>query len=109
MDNDDEANKNHPAVPLAYLESASSHEPLAKGKGDKMDKRCSIHVHSRTHRLSDCDGRSFKAALDGIVNLGILPDDDASIISQTSQTQERVTGKPGNVAPEETIIEIIWE
>ena len=65
-----------------------------------MDKKFSIHVHSRTNRLSDPDGRSVKAAIDGLVLAGILPDDSSKFISEITQSQEAVKGN------EETIIEI---
>lgn len=68
-----------------------------------MDKRCRIHVHSRTKRLADADGRSVKATIDGLTVGGILPDDSPRFVSQVSHTQEAVKGS------EETIIDIYWE
>ena len=65
-----------------------------------MDKKCSLHVHHRRHRLADPDGISIKAAIDGLVLAGILPDDSSKFISEITQSQEVVKGN------EETIIEI---
>ena len=65
-----------------------------------MDKKFSIHVHHRTNRLADPDGRSVKALIDGLVLAGILPDDSSKFISEITQSQEVVKGD------EETIIEI---
>ena len=68
-----------------------------------MAQKCRIHIHSRTHRLSDCDGRSFKAVIDSLVDIGVLPDDSAEFVKEVRQTQEKYTG------PEETEITLTWD
>ncbi len=73
-----------------------------------MDQRARIHVHSRTHRLSDCDGRDYKAAVDGIVSLGILTDDSAVFVKEVCQTQEKVAAGD-KFDNEETIITLTWD
>lgn len=85
------------------MESVISHESMGKKGGKRLDKRCRIHVHSRTARLADPDGRSVKAAIDGLCVAGILADDSAEYIESVSQSQEAV--KDG----EETIIDIMWD
>lgn len=85
------------------MESTISYESMGKKEGERLDKKCRIHVHSRTNRLADEDGRSAKAAIDGLCLAGILPDDNTRFVSEVSHSQEIV--KDG----EETIIDIIWE
>lgn len=70
------------------MESTFSNEPLAKGKGDKVDKRASIRVHSIRKRMADPDGISAKAVIDGIVLSGILADDSAKFVKEVSFSQE---------------------
>ncbi len=67
-----------------------------------MHQKCRVHVHSRTHRLSDEDGRSIKAAVDGLREAGLLDDDNPEIVTQVSQSQEFTTGD------EETIIDLTF-
>lgn len=66
-----------------------------------MHKKCRIHIHSKTHKLADADGRSCKAALDGLREAGVLEDDSPQFVSEVSHSQEVTKGE------EETIIEII--
>lgn len=68
-----------------------------------MHKKCDIHILSRTHRLADEDGRSIKAALDGIREAGLLEDDSPEFVKKVSQSQELTMGD------EETIIEITFD
>jgi len=75
---------------------------MAKKEGERLDKRCSISVHSRTKRLADADGRSVKAAMDGLREAGILEDDNPKFVTEVAQSQEITTGD------EETIIDILW-
>ena len=67
-----------------------------------MHKACSIHVHSRTKRLADADGRSCKSVIDGLVEAGILEDDNPKCVWKVSQSQEQIKGD------EETIIDLEW-
>jgi hypothetical protein len=84
------------------MESVTCNESLAESKGDKMDPRkCSLHIHSKRKRLTDTDGISFKAAIDGICAAGILSNDSASIINKITSSQEISKN-------EETIIDIYF-
>jgi len=85
------------------MESTTGYESVAKKRGTRLDKKCSIHVHSRTNKLADADGRSSKAVIDGLCLAGILPDDSPKFVSEVSHSQEAVKGK------EETIIDITWD
>ncbi len=91
-------NKNSFTVSSAHVESTTRHESLAEEKSSGLYKKCRIHVHHRTNRLSDPDGRSVKACIDGLTVAGILPDDSAKFVTEITQSQEKVKGQ------EETII-----
>jgi len=86
---------------VAYVEPTTRHGNMAKEKSKRPNQTYRIHVHHRTHRLTDPDGRSIKAVIDGCVEAGILPDDNAKFITEITQSQEVVKGE------EETIIDII--
>jgi Holliday junction resolvase RusA-like endonuclease len=77
-----------PTVQIANMERAACHEPLAAKEGAGLDKRKSIHVHSRRKRLADPDGISCKAVIDGLREAGILVDDNAKFISEVTHSQE---------------------
>ena len=68
-----------------------------------MHQKCRVRVHSRTHRLADEDGRSIKAAVDGLRAAGLLEDDSPAFVSGISQSQEQTDGR------EETIIDILFD
>lgn len=88
------------------MEPIARHEPVAKKGNSGLDKKCRIHVHSRTKRLADPDGRSCKAAIDGIVLATLLQDDSSEFVTEVLQSQEKISGKN---AKEETIIEIVFD
>jgi len=96
-------NENQAAFPFADLESAVSHAPLGTQKGQGLDTPCRIHIHSRRYRLADPDGISAKAAIDGIVLAGVLPDDTAKQVEEITFSQEKISQSE----IEETIIELI--
>lgn len=73
---------------------------MVKNEIKGLDKRCSIHIHSRRHRLADPDGISGKAAIDGLVLAGILSDDSPKEVSEVTYSQEKIP-KTEN---EETIV-----
>jgi hypothetical protein len=85
------------------MESTLCNEQMGKAKGDKLDKRFCIHIHSRRRRLCDPDGVSGKAAIDGLAKGGIFPDDSAKYIKTVSYSQE-ITKED-----EETIIDVYLE
>ena len=94
--------KNKTTIPAANVEPGTGNESMAKSKIKDMDSPCRINFHSRRYRLTDADGCSGKAALDGLVHAGLLPDDSAQYVEKVSHTQEKIK-KP---ALEETIITI---
>ena len=60
-----------------------------------------IHIHSIRKRLTDADGASAKAVIDGLVHAGVIPDDKFDFVKNVSYSQERA-GKE----EEQTIITI---
>ncbi len=84
------------------MESAFGNEFLGKKEGERLDKKCCVHVHSKTKRLADSDGRSIKAVIDGLAKAGIFADDSPKFVKEISQSQE-VTKDD-----EETIVDIFF-
>ena len=83
------------------MEPTICNAPLPTSKSPKLDKKASIHVHSKRRRLADPDGISAKAIVDGLVIAGILEDDNARFVEKISFTQEQCKTA-------ETIIDITW-
>ncbi len=48
-----------------------------------------IKVHSIRKRLTDADGVSAKAVIDGLVHAGILIDDSQEYVNEVSYSQEK--------------------
>ena len=96
-------NNNRNADTVANLEQALGDAPLGKKKMPGHDSRCRIHVHSLRNRLADPDGISAKAAIDGIVLAGILPDDTSKQVAEVTYSQAKTKGQ------EKTVITLTWE
>lgn len=75
---------------FAYLESYLGDAALPKDKFEEETSRVNIHVRSYRRLNADPEGISVKAALDGIVERGILPDDSSKQVK--SVTFENITG-----------------
>lgn len=84
------------------VESNIIHGPKRADSFEEINQRVHIHIHSIRKRLADCDGVSAKAAIDGIVQSGLLKDDDLDHVSAVTYSQEK--GKP-----EGTVISIYEE
>lgn len=80
---------NRAADSPANMESHSCDEPLGEKKNTGFNPPYSIRVHTIRKRLGDPDGVSAKAAIDGIVKAGLLPDDSAKFIKEILFTQEK--------------------
>lgn len=65
------------------------HESARKNASQKVHTPCSIHIHSIRHRLADSDGVSGKAAIDGIILAGILPDDSPEVVRSVTYSQAK--------------------
>jgi hypothetical protein len=79
---------NRVAVPVADLESDSSHAAKTADAGQKVDQKFRIHFHSRRRRFIDPDGLYSKSAIDGVREGGIFADDSAKYIEGISYSQE---------------------
>lgn len=55
----------------------------------RFDKAVCVSFHSVRKRLADIDGISGKAALDGLVISGVLPDDSPKYVKEVRHTQEQ--------------------
>lgn len=99
-----ESNKDRSAIPIANMESNTSHAPLGAQEvaGLVTSGRVSLHIHSRRKRLCDADGISGKAVIDGLVHAGLLQDDSPKFVEKVSYSQEKA-------ATEETVIDILHE
>lgn len=75
---------------LAYVESYLSDAALPEDKFAEEDSRVSIHVRSYRRLNCDPEGISVKAALDGVVERGILADDSSKQVKAV--TFENITG-----------------
>ena len=62
-------------------------------KGTKgFDTPVCIHIHSLRKRLADIDGISGKAAIDGLVNAGLLLSDSPRHVKEVTHSQEKTRG-----------------
>mgnify|MGYP001614894921 CR=1 FL=1 len=68
-----------------------------------MDKKFCINIHSKRRRLTDPDGISGKAVIDGLAEGGIFADDSSKYIQKVSFSQEVTKGD------EETIVDVFFE
>ena len=77
------------ANPDAELESTPGNAPNAAEEVQKFDSPVRIKVHHVRKRLIDIDNLSVKAAIDGLVRVGILADDSPEFVKEVSHTQEK--------------------
>ena len=90
---------NRAGLPVTDVEQVTRYASLGKEEAPRFTAPVNIRVTSYRKRNTDPDGVSVKAALDGIVALGILSDDSTQQIK--SITFENITAKE-----EKTIIDI---
>jgi len=96
-----EKNKNNTiAVPATNMEQNFRNEFSGQGEITPYDSPCSIHLHSKRKRLTDADGVSGKAAIDGLVHARVFIDDSPEYVQEVSYSQEKI--KKGEA--EETLI-----
>lgn len=82
--------KNSSTYTIAHLECYFRDEPLAKEKVKRVDTPVCIYIHSKRKRLTDADGVSAKAAIDGLVISGILEDDNTEYVTRVEYSQEKL-------------------
>lgn len=91
--------ENRTTISTTNLEPNTGNAHLGEEKIKRSDPPYDIHVHSIRKKPGDVDGISAKAAIDGLVKAGILPDDSPKWVQSILFTQEK--GKE-----EKTIIEL---
>ena len=89
----------NPPIQTANMEPIARSKQMEAQGYPRCDTPVHVHVKSIRRRLADADGISAKAVIDGLVHLGILPDDKPEFVKEVSYSQEK--GKE-----EKTIIEI---
>lgn len=72
----------NPTRKVTHLEPTAGDEPLAAGKGATFTTLVSLEIISYRTRLADPSGISEKAAIDGLVNCGILRGDSLREIQE---------------------------
>jgi len=88
---------NNITISSANLEQNISNASLAEEKAKRHDSRISIHVHSVRKRLTDPDGASAKAVIDGLVIKGLLFDDSAKFIEKVTYSQRKTKKEENEV------------
>lgn len=73
----------------------------ATNQNNQVDKKFRVIVHHRSRRATDFGGRDYKAAIDGITDSGIWPDDSLRYVQEIRETYKRGP-------TDETVIEV-WE
>jgi hypothetical protein len=73
-------NRDRTAVSTAAAQRTERHASAKACQGYAISKRVSIEVYSFRVHSCDTEGPSVKAALDGIVNCGVIKDDSAKEI-----------------------------
>lgn len=82
--------RNHPANPAPNVEQDSRNGGVAKEKAPRLNPPVRLLIHSYRHKLADSDGVSAKAAIDGCVKAGILPDDTTAEIKEVRYRQTKI-------------------
>jgi hypothetical protein len=87
----------------AELELLASDESIQASQGPALSTPTSLVVINYRCRLCDADGVSAKAAIDGCVHRGLLPDDSAAHIQEVRSWQVKV----GSQEQEKTLLVFI--
>lgn len=69
------------------MEQVAGDEQIPADESAAFTSRVHITFHHIRKRLADPDGLSGKAAIDGIVEAGILPDDSAKFVEEVRHQQ----------------------
>lgn len=80
---------NRDTNPDADMEPLISNAPLGANEVPKFDSPVRITFNHTRTRLADIDGLSGKAAIDGIVKVGILSDDSPKQVTEVVHTQTK--------------------
>ena len=85
-------NENNLTISPADLEPDIGDAPLEPKETKGLDSPVCIHIHSLRKRLADIDGISGKAAIDGLVNAGLLLSDSPKHVKEVTYSQEKTKG-----------------
>jgi hypothetical protein len=78
---------------VANMESVIGHASLEAKEGTRFDSPVRITVVSYRSRLTDADGASAKAAIDGLVHSGVLQDDSPEFVAEVRYRQVKVKNR----------------
>lgn len=83
--------ENHDRTRLSFtdLESYPGDASLGEKAFERFTPPVRIHVHSVRKRLTDADGISAKAIIDGLCHAGILWDDSPVFVEAVTFSQEK--------------------
>ena len=87
-----DSNGNRATNSVADLEPNIGDAPVAANATPTFDTQVRITFHHTRARLADIDGLSGKAAIDGLVEAGILSTDSPKQVTQVNHCQTK--GKP---------------
>lgn len=73
----------------ANVEQNTGNAPVAENAIKAFDSQVRITFHHIRNRLADIDGLSGKAAIDGIVEAGILTDDSPKQVTEIINKQTK--------------------
>jgi hypothetical protein len=82
-----EKTNNRAAVQAPDVEPIASDESMGKKAPARLDTPVRVYCHTIGRRLGDCDGRSVKAVLDGMVKAGLLAGDSERFVKEVRFTQ----------------------
>lgn len=85
------APSNRPAIPSPNVEPTFSNAPLATQEAPRFDSPVRVRIHSIRKRLTDSDGVSGKAAIDGITHARVWEDDSPKFVQEVSYSQEKAS------------------
>lgn len=89
MEGTNETTRNNPASSDADLEPHSRNAPDGANQAPAFTSQVRITFHHARARLADIDGLSGKAAIDGLVEAGILADDTAKQVAEVNHCQTK--------------------
>jgi hypothetical protein len=96
-------NNDRTAIPAAATQRAKRDAPTKACQGYAISERVDISVYSYRVRSCDTEGPSVKAALDGIVDCGVIKDDSAK---EVRSVRFWAAEKAENISSQKTIIKI---
>ena len=82
---------NRTTNPASNVEQAPVNEPDGSNAITSFDSPVRVSFHSVRKKLADIDGISGKAALDGIVESGVLQDDSPAFVESVTHTQSKAS------------------